>query len=155
MIKYVYTKKRKTSENRPEGNHKKKFSFSSLAFFSTDMKNPCVQNKTEKWKIYLILHLHANFISFYIIFSYKFIFHFYTQWKKFLFSPFFFVLHSFAISSPTAEKKKKVNLKKLSDRNFSIKTILFFLLCLAFLLLVKSCKSCKIRTNNKTDETKL
>ena len=103
-------------------------------------------------------------------------FHFYTQWKKF-FSPFYIFFHFHFVPSThllfsVQQHKEKVNLKKrkkkkLSDRNFSIKTILFFSSFLCFVWL--SCSLLKVAkvvkknvyklkvtktTNKKTKQTK-
>lgn len=100
-----------------------------IFFMCTDMKNPYVQNKKKHGKfIWYYICTQISFLSL-LFCSYKNLsFIFTPNGKSFMFFFFLFVFHSFAISSPTTEKEKnKVNLKKLSDRNFSIKTILFFL----------------------------
>lgn len=167
---YVYTKqkkeerRRKTSEKRPEGNHKK-FSFFFFTCSCTDMKKflctKKLQNKIMENLFDITSARKFHFLSiFYVCFIHKIIFAFLHPMEK-VFPPFSLLFHfvpSLICYFQSNNKKKSIwrKQKTFCQKFFNQNnTFLSSLLCLAFLLLVKSCKTRSIKvTNNKTKQTK-
>lgn len=109
-----------------------------------------------------------HFLSiFYVCFIHKIIFAFLHPMEK-VFPPFsllfHFVLSLICYFQSNKKKSQFEENKKVSDRNFSIKTILFFLPCFVWLsccllkvakVVKKNKKYSSNQQQNKTDETEL